>query len=182
MTHVRYITETASDSVDPEQLHIEFESAAVTDYCGLLNGAGVIEVLFSNEDELSETQITESDAVLTAHIPGSLHCKIYRYTEPYGSIFEPPIDVSYVTGLEIGLYKSVDECDATDPSLPSVVTYYADASEDANYNPTYSDPVVIERYDHFFVSDVLKKSDLTISWIVENEDEHPLTKTVTTYF
>lgn len=172
----RYITEFSSEGVRADQIHIELEG--IEGYKSALTGSDVVEVLF--EEEPDESQIDQVDAILAAHVPGSLDVKVHRYipSKRY-NVFEPPLEVSYTFGLTIGLYRVVEDTELGDPTL---VSYYAEAQQDEDFDTTYSDLIVQESIEYTRnILNVIKKTITTISWVKEDDSLHPTTKTITTY-
>lgn len=172
----RYITETDPEDIRPDQLSFELES--IDGFSHILTGAGVVEILFY--DEVTQDQIDASDAIIAGHVPGAIDVKIARYTTAATfNAFEPPLEVDYVTGLCVGLYRSVESLEG---DLPSQVIYYASASSDEDFVVTYSDPVVQEDYVYSYDAlDVLRETQMTISWFLENGSLHETTKIITSF-
>jgi len=185
----RFIDSRNANDFRLDQLDIELRS--VDGYTRLMNGIddalghNVIEVIFDDDEQLSQQQFDDASAVIDEHVPGAIDVKLLRYslTSAYNSL-EAPIELDYVNGLATSLYRSVDELDPVFADKPKTVTYYAEATQDpATFETTYSDPVVIERYEYAADGDdVIRSETKTISWVLVSGGEHAEVKTMVTYY
>jgi hypothetical protein len=184
----RFIDTRNANDFRLDQLEIEMRS--VDGFTRLMNGIdddlghNVIEVIFDYDEAVSQAQFDSATAVIDAHVPGALDIKLLRYslTSAYNSL-EVPLEVDYVNGISASLYRSVDEYDPLLTDLPKTVTFYAEAEQDQEtFVTTYGDAVVVERYEYVVdETDAVRSTTKTVSWVMENGDEHSETKTITTY-
>lgn len=190
MTGVRHIDTRNADLYRLDQLNVEFIEQ-LDGYTRLMNGIddelghSVIEVVFDFAEELTAGMIADATAIIDAHVPGARDLKVLRYSDTTNyNVLEVPLELDYVNGLNMSLYRSIDEYDLDFPTMPKTITYYADADQDPEtFEVTYDDAVVIERYTYVADDeDLIRTRTKVVSWLLESDAEHPTTKTMTTYY
>ena len=104
--------------------------------------------------------------------------KIYRYCEPQDDMHIPPMGLSYKTGLSIRLQSDV--------KMRRGEVYQVRKCVSATETPlgyVFSDPIVVEdiTYERDAVGNA-KKQTKVISWIQEDGNPSPITKTLEKFY